>query len=108
MHALRGNYWFLSNRFKMDRADLTFDNRQGVDPLLDISATTRVSSVTGDAAGQQETVTAVITGRSSQPVISLTSTNSSSDQRASQSLTVGAGVAGTRGGRHHGRQRTGR
>jgi len=93
MHALRGNYWFLSNRFKMDRADLTFDNRQGVDPLLDISATTRVRSVAGDVSGQ-ETVTAVISGRSSQPLISLTSTNSVADQRAIlQSLTVGTSVS---------------
>jgi len=95
MHLVRGSYLFLSNRFKLDRADLTFDNQQGVDPLLDISAQTRVRSVTTNTSGDQETITAIISGRSSQPIISLSSTNSVADQRAIlQSLTLGAPTAG--------------
>ena len=38
---MRGQYWFLSNRFRILNADLTFDNLQGVDPVLDIAAETR-------------------------------------------------------------------
>jgi hypothetical protein len=90
MHALRGTYWFLSTRFKMERADLRFDNRQGVDPLLDIEATTRIASLDAASQGGQETITARIAGRSGQPVITLDSTNPDSDQRAIlEGLTVG-------------------
>lgn len=92
MHALRGTYWFLSNRFKILNADLTFDNQQGVDPVLDIAAETRLQLQSSARAGGSslETVTAQLTGRSSQPVISLTSTNPAADQRAIlEGLTLG-------------------
>jgi hypothetical protein len=76
MHALRGTYWFLSNRFRITKADITFDNQSGVDPLLDISAETRVPSPVSDGRGPaMQTVTAQITGRSSKPVIALASSD---------------------------------
>ncbi len=84
MHALRGTYWFLSNRFRILNADLMFDNLQGVDPLLDIAAETKLRPVVAEAQGQAplETITAQLTGRASKPVISLTSSNSDADQRS--------------------------
>ncbi len=84
MHALRGTYQFLSNRFRILNADLTFDNQQGVDPLLDIAAETKLRPVVAVGQGQApiETITAQLTGRSSKPVISLTSSNSEADQRS--------------------------
>ena len=41
MHALRGTYYFLSNRFTVRQADLTFDNVSGVNPMMDAVATTQ-------------------------------------------------------------------
>jgi hypothetical protein len=90
MHSLRGTYWFLSNRFRVDRADITFDNQDGVDPLLDISAQTRLRVYLPDQRSSFETVTAEIAGRSSQPLISLTCSNPDVDQRAIlEGLTLG-------------------
>lgn len=87
MHALRGTYWFLSRRFKILNADLTFDNQKGVDPLLDIAAETRLPANQSEPV---EVITAQITGRSSQPVVTLSSTNpASSQQDILAALTVG-------------------
>ncbi|HEV2106369.1 MAG TPA: translocation/assembly module TamB domain-containing protein, partial [Candidatus Eisenbacteria bacterium] len=84
MHALRGTYYFLSNRFTIQNADLTFDNQKGVDPLLDITADTHVRPVQAAASAStlpaSEDITVHITGRSSQPVIALSSSDPSSDQ----------------------------
>ncbi len=91
MHALRGTYWFLSNRFRLDRADITFDNQDGVDPLLDIAAGTRIRLARADQSSAYETITAQIAGRSSQPLISLTSSNPEADQRSIlEGLTLGS------------------
>ncbi|MCE9627348.1 MAG: translocation/assembly module TamB, partial [Candidatus Eisenbacteria bacterium] len=87
MHALRGQYWFLSNRFRVLNADLTFDNQQGVDPLLDIAAETRIPSAPG---APLETITAQLTGRSSKPVIALTSSANSDQRTILAALTVGS------------------
>jgi hypothetical protein len=81
MKSLRGSYWFLANRFKIDNASLTFDNQLGVDPLLDVTAEAKVPSI-DPKTNAQETITAKITGRSSQPLIALTSSDASADQRA--------------------------
>ena len=81
MKALRGTYYYLSNRFKIDNAMLTFDNQQGVDPLLDVAAETQVPS-SDPKATSPETITARITGRSSQPSISLTSSDRDADQKS--------------------------
>jgi autotransporter translocation and assembly factor TamB len=80
MHALRGTYWFLSNKFTVNTVDLTFDNVQGVDPQIDALATTRVvptqenaSGGTGLDTGTQDLtphdITAHIHGRANQPLI---------------------------------------
>ena len=90
MHAIRGTYWFLSNRFKINNADLTFDNQQGVDPILNITAETRVRRSSTVGASGAETITAQISGRASQPVISLTSSEPLADQKSIlTSLTYG-------------------
>jgi hypothetical protein len=90
MRALRGTYWFLSNRFRIQRADLRFDNQNGVDPVLDILADTRIRPAAGTNGGP-ETITARITGRSSQPIISLASSNPDADQRSILAgLTLGS------------------
>jgi len=81
MKTLRGTYYYLSNRFKIDSATLTFDNQQGVDPLLDVTAETQVPS-SDPKANSPETITARITGRSSQPLIALTSSDPTADQKS--------------------------
>lgn len=87
MHALRGTYWFLGNRFRLLRADLRFDNQLGVDPVLDIAAETRLPSVPGAPI---ETITAELVGRSSKPVITLTSSQNSDQRTILLALTVGS------------------
>ena len=80
MHAVRGTYWFLSNKFTVNTVDLTFDNVQGVDPQIDALATTRVvptqegavAGAAADPASQDLTpheITAHIHGRANQPLI---------------------------------------
>jgi hypothetical protein len=81
MKSLRGTYYYLSNRFKIDGATLTFDNQQGVDPLLDVTAETTVPG-SDPKANSPETITARITGRSSQPLIALTSSDATADQKS--------------------------
>jgi len=77
MHLIRGHYYFLSNRFLLTEADLTFDNQQGVDPEMSIRAQTRLLPGRRDLYGGQweqrqlVTITAEISGRSSQPIITL-------------------------------------
>jgi len=83
MTSLRGSYYYLSNKFTMDRVNLTFDNIGGVDPKLDIAGETQVPVAAGDqsgktigsasSSGDRATITVTITGRASAPVISFTS-----------------------------------
>jgi hypothetical protein len=89
VRAVRGDYFFLSNRFRIERAVLTFDNVGGVDPQLDIAATAQVPRSTvastavglgpGDPTGTVD-VTAGITGRASNPTIRFTSPNGEWDE----------------------------
>lgn len=87
MHLLRGNYWFLGSRFSMSRADLVFDNQQGVDPLVEIAAETRLPSAPG---APLETITAQLSGRASKPVILLTSSANSDQRTILAAITRGA------------------
>lgn len=85
MHALRGTYFFLANRFTVVQADLEFDDQEGVNPTLDIVADAKVQSEPDASGGPRETETirATITGRANQPVIDLAAVNHPSewDQR---------------------------
>src|SRR5262249_6205546 len=77
MQSLRGSYYFLSNRFTVTNAQLTFDDVGGIDPTVDATATTRLtptyattaSSTTPTSTGDEQhvphTITVHITGRSS-------------------------------------------
>jgi autotransporter translocation and assembly factor TamB len=87
MRSLRGSYWFLSNRFKINTASITFDNQQGVDPLLNVEAEAKVPS-SDPKSRSQETITAKITGRSSQPLISLVSSEGADQKSILAALTV--------------------
>lgn len=76
MRALRGTYYFLSNRFDVSKADLTFDNLSGVNPVLDVEAVTRVKQpVAGATCASKgtEDITATITGRANEPVVAFSS-----------------------------------
>lgn len=72
MHEIRGYYWFLSNRFNVTQADLTFDNAEGgVNPQIDAIATTRLAPF--DTVTTAHDVTVHITGRSNEPHIEFAS-----------------------------------
>ncbi len=100
MHALRGTYHFLSNRFTVNKADVTFDNVGGVNPVLDAEAVTRIiptqepqapqgPSSTPESA-QAHMVTVRITGRTDRPVIDFVTDPADWDEaRVLQELTVG-------------------
>jgi hypothetical protein len=97
MHLVRGYYYFLSNRFSLTQADLTFDNQQGVDPQMAIAAQTRLlpsgtenAAATGSSGRRQlETITAQITGRSSQPIITLSGPEGWDQKTILSELTFG-------------------
>lgn len=100
MVALRGTYHFLSNRFTVKKADVTFDNVGGINPVLDAEATTRIVPTREPQAPQgvgqtQESpqphqVTVLITGRTDRPVIEFVTDPPDWDQaRVLQELTVG-------------------
>jgi hypothetical protein len=96
MQALRGTYYFLSNRFRVTDAQLQFDNLFGVDPLLDITAETQLRPLRPEEAGGEdlrraplERITARITGRSSQPLITLASDSDWDQRRILSELTYG-------------------
>lgn len=95
MHLIRGHYFFLSNRFTLTQADLTFDNQQGVDPQMNIVAQTRLLPTQRDLYGGQwdkrhlETITANISGRSSQPVITMSGPEGWDQKEIFAELTYG-------------------
>jgi autotransporter translocation and assembly factor TamB len=94
LHALRGWYDFLSTRFTITQANLTFDDVGGLDPLVDVIATTRFSAVpsSGTEASQRYTVTVTIQGRSKEPTIEFASDPATLDEaRILQQITIGAG-----------------
>ena len=89
VQSLRGTYYFLSNRFTVNNATLTFDNVSGLNPTLDATATTRVVPLgvsadalptSGNTDPQPHEVTVKITGRSKEPSIAFESTPSDWDE----------------------------
>lgn len=106
LSAIRGTYDFLSNRFNVVVADLTFDNVGGVNPTLDIEATTRVMPAVragggelqggSGTAGKVHTITVRITDRAATPTIAFESDPSDWDQPTILSqLTVGRFLGGS-------------
>jgi hypothetical protein len=98
--ALRGTYYFLANTFQVGRANLSFDNVGGVDPTLDIEATTRITTTPNDPPGQNEQpvkydITVDVTGRSKQPSITFSSDPAGLDEaRILRELTLGGPTRG--------------
>jgi autotransporter translocation and assembly factor TamB len=89
MVALRGTYYFLDNRFSIQRAEITFDNVGGVNPLLDIEATTRLRPATVETTEQFDII-ASVTGRAREPVIDFVSSpNELDENEILRELTVG-------------------
>ena len=99
VRALRGDYYFLSNRFSIQRADLTFDNVGGVDPQIDAEAETQLPRSGETPAGSvqigqtdergMERVTVSITGRAREPVINFASESSWDEPMILRGLTLG-------------------
>lgn len=95
MTALRGTYYYLSNKFTMERVNLTFDNVLGVNPKLDIIGVTRVRqrppetevSVGGSRDPIEETITVAITGRAAEPIMYFSSDLGSDQSTILSSLT---------------------
>ncbi|MBI5708684.1 MAG: translocation/assembly module TamB domain-containing protein [Candidatus Eisenbacteria bacterium] len=83
LRAIRGTYDFLSNRFAVRKADLTFDNVGGVNPVLDVEATTRIVPAAATPSGEgfataapeavPHTITVRITDRAAHPHIAFAS-----------------------------------
>jgi hypothetical protein len=99
VRAIRGDYYFLSNRFSIQKADLTFDNVGGVDPQLDAEAETQLPRSGEVPAGSvqlgateergMERVTVTISGRAREPVINFASENSWDEPMILRALTLG-------------------
>jgi TamB, inner membrane protein subunit of TAM complex len=103
MHLIRGTYWFLSNKFTVQTADLIFDNVEGVNPTIDATATTRIdatSPVQNGAIGLEGATTATtgvthevtvhIKGRGNAPTIDFSDDKGEWDQSTMlRQLTLG-------------------
>jgi hypothetical protein len=99
MGSLRGNYWFLSNRFDITKADLTFDNVSGVNPVLDVEASTRLTVAergdlqlltSSESRPESYEIVVRIQGRANEPQISFESIPGDLDQAQILSqLTIG-------------------
>jgi hypothetical protein len=99
LKSLRGTYYFLSNRFDVQVADLTFDNVGGVDPVLNVEATTRLVPTQTDLTPVLHTITVKVTGRANEPVIEFADDKNEMDENAVlQELTVGRFRPSTRAG----------
>jgi hypothetical protein len=102
MTSLRGNYHYLSNRFTVDRANLSFDNVGGVNPKLDILAVTQVPRSAGESASNQDapvTIDVTISGRAAEPVMTFSSDEGSWGQPAIlKALTYGSWASGSESG----------
>lgn len=98
MQAIRGTYYFLSNRFTVTRANLTFDNVGGTNPLLDIEATTRIVGSSQEPSDKSaHNIRVTITGRANAPVIALadeSGTNPWDQALILRELTYGTFVGG--------------
>ncbi|OGF15327.1 MAG: hypothetical protein A2W00_07025 [Candidatus Eisenbacteria bacterium RBG_16_71_46] len=102
MSALRGTYYFLSNRFTVNQADLTFDNVGGVNPTINAQATTRVVparaaevSLATESRPVPHDITVTIKGRANEPIIAFSSSPPDWDEpRILRELTVGRFAAG--------------
>lgn len=101
MHAIRGTYYFTSTRFNIERADLTFDNVTGVNPLVDAVASTSVTGscvLAGFSAEQVEaphTITVQITGRANEPEVTFESDPDDWDEPCIlRQITLGGALAG--------------
>jgi hypothetical protein len=100
--ALRGHYYFLDNRFTVNKADLTFDNVSGVNPTLDAEAVTRVQSSGADTdlggtstSDEPHDITVYLRGRAREPEIAFESNPSDwAEDRILRELTVGRFYAG--------------
>jgi hypothetical protein len=103
MHLIRGTYWFLSNKFTVQTADLIFDNVEGVNPTIDATATTRITSTgetpagalgpegaTAGNTGVTHEITVHLKGRGNEPTIDFTDDKGEWDQsQMLRQLTVG-------------------
>ena len=105
MEALRGSYYFLSNRFNIERARLTFDDVGGIDPVIDAEATTKLRVNPEELGGvgtstsgtQTATITVVIQGRASEPTFNFSGEGTNltlDDDQVLQALTVGRYLPG--------------
>lgn len=108
MHALRGTYYFLSNRFDVQQTDLTFDHVDGIDPQINAQAVTSVVPLAqetsvgieglsgSDTSDRPHKVTVTIQGRTREPQIQFASDPSDWDEaRILRELTLGRyGVGG--------------
>jgi hypothetical protein len=99
MSALRGTYYYLNNKYTINRSNLTFDSGGGVDPKLDVEAVTEVSRDLGPPGGQpggKEAITVTITGRAREPVITFVTDSGWDQPTVLRALTFGQFGTGQR------------
>jgi hypothetical protein len=94
VRSIRGTYYFLSNRFNVESAELTFDNLGGVNPQVLAVATTEVSSVSGGDAAfgserERERITVTVTNRAREPQITFSSESGWGEAEVLRAITVG-------------------
>lgn len=99
--AIRGTYYFLSTRFNIESAELTFDNVGGVNPQILAVATTEVVKDDATVAGapgadvslgaerERELITVTVSNRAREPQITFSSESGWGEAEVLRAITVG-------------------
>jgi hypothetical protein len=94
VRAIRGSYYFLSNRFTVQSAELTFDNVGGVNPQILAVAETEVPRASSgpletSANSGRERITVTIRNRVREPQIEFASDSGWGEAEILRAITVG-------------------
>lgn len=89
IESVRGDYYFLENKFRVDEGVLSFDEVEPLNPRVQARAQTGVNLAGAGGALQRETVDITLAERLRKPEVTLTSSSGMSETEIIQLLTYG-------------------
>lgn len=89
VEALRGSFYFLENKFVMERGALTFDQAASLDAKLDAAAVATVTHAVSEGRYEKEEVHIELSGRMQEPAVRLWSSSGLSEKDIFALLTFG-------------------
>jgi len=89
IESVRGDYYFLENKFRVEEGVLSFDEVEPLNPRVQAKAQTAVNLAGGAGALQRETIDLTLAERLRKPEVTLTSSSGLSETQIIQLLTYG-------------------